>query len=157
MDFHIAQTEALVPNHSYGLNPMLLLVSIVQILDPLTLRAAKSGLTILKYFSNKNMFGESKNNLPSKFGELSLYSQVISKNMKVADDTFQRNSDCEWVNEISVLYECSEKAKFILQINGKTTWSTNVDTSLRSLIINLMTFLKTHLVSILLDLPLSSD
>ena len=31
------------------------------------------------------------------FCELLLYSKVISKSMKVADDTFQRISGCEWV------------------------------------------------------------
>ena len=30
------------------------------------------------------------------FWELFLYSQVIFKSMKVADDTFYRNSECEW-------------------------------------------------------------
>ena len=33
------------------------------------------------------------------FSELTLYSQVISKSIKVADDTFQSNSECEWVKE----------------------------------------------------------
>ena len=32
------------------------------------------------------------------FWELFLYSKVIFKSMKVADDTFKRNSECEWVN-----------------------------------------------------------
>ena len=31
------------------------------------------------------------------FCELSLYSQIIFKSMRVADDTFQTNSECEWV------------------------------------------------------------
>ena len=32
------------------------------------------------------------------FCELLLYSQVIFKSMRVADNTFKRNSECEWVN-----------------------------------------------------------
>ena len=32
------------------------------------------------------------------FCSILLNSVVISKNMKVADDTFKRNSECEWVN-----------------------------------------------------------
>ena len=31
------------------------------------------------------------------FCSILLYSLVISKNMKVADDTFKSNSECEWV------------------------------------------------------------
>ena len=31
------------------------------------------------------------------FCELPLYSQVIFKSIKVADDTSKSNSDCEWV------------------------------------------------------------
>ena len=31
------------------------------------------------------------------FCELLLYSQVIFKSMRVADDTFKSNSECEWV------------------------------------------------------------
>ena len=34
------------------------------------------------------------------FCELLLYSQVIFKSMKVADDTSKSNSECEWVNGI---------------------------------------------------------
>ena len=34
------------------------------------------------------------------FCELSLHSQVIFKSMKVADVTFWRNSECEWVKGI---------------------------------------------------------
>ena len=33
------------------------------------------------------------------FFELSLYSEVIFKSMKVADDTFKRSSESEWVKE----------------------------------------------------------
>ena len=32
------------------------------------------------------------------FCELLLYSQVIFKSMRVADDAFLWNSECEWVN-----------------------------------------------------------
>ena len=32
------------------------------------------------------------------FCELSFYTQVISKGMRLADDTFQSTSECEWVN-----------------------------------------------------------
>ena len=35
------------------------------------------------------------------FCELLLYSQVIFKSMKVADDTSKSNSECEWVKVIS--------------------------------------------------------
>ena len=38
------------------------------------------------------------------FCELSLYSKVIFKSMRVADDTFWRESECEWVKEMSILY-----------------------------------------------------
>ena len=31
------------------------------------------------------------------FSEFKLYAYVIFKSMRVADDTFQRNSECEWV------------------------------------------------------------
>ena len=31
------------------------------------------------------------------FCDLLLYSQVIFKSIRVADDTFKRNSECEWV------------------------------------------------------------
>ena len=33
------------------------------------------------------------------FCELFLYSQVIFKSMKVADDTSKMDSECEWVKE----------------------------------------------------------
>ena len=35
------------------------------------------------------------------FGKLLLYSQVIFKSMKVADDASKSNSECEWVKAIS--------------------------------------------------------
>ena len=37
------------------------------------------------------------------FCELSLYSRVIFKSMRVADDPFQRNSECEWVNALMLI------------------------------------------------------
>ena len=37
------------------------------------------------------------------FCELLLYSQVILKGMRVADDTFWRNSKCEWVNQLHAI------------------------------------------------------
>ena len=43
------------------------------------------------------------------FGSILLYSLVIFKNMKVADDTFKSNSECEWVNTFppkSLLDKC---------------------------------------------------
>ena len=36
------------------------------------------------------------------FSELALYSKVNSKSIKVADDTFQSNSKCEWVNMLYI-------------------------------------------------------
>ena len=35
------------------------------------------------------------------FRELLLYSKVISKSMKVAHDTFQVISECEWVKTLT--------------------------------------------------------
>ena len=35
------------------------------------------------------------------FCENLLYFQVIFKSMKIADDTFLGNSECEWVNTLS--------------------------------------------------------
>ena len=46
------------------------------------------------------------------FSELTLYSQVISKSIKVADDTFQSNSECEWVKAIFVLIGKCDKVTF---------------------------------------------
>ena len=42
-------------------------------------------------------------NLLQIFCELSLYSQVIFKSMKVADDISRGTLECEWVNNISGL------------------------------------------------------
>ena len=33
------------------------------------------------------------------FYELLLYSQIILKSLRVADDSFQGISECEWVND----------------------------------------------------------
>ena len=41
------------------------------------------------------------------FCELKLYSQVIFKSMRVADDTFKRNSECEWVKFTSFCFKLS--------------------------------------------------
>ena len=38
------------------------------------------------------------------FCELSLYTQVIFKSMRIADDTFQSTSECEWVNIVVLTY-----------------------------------------------------
>ena len=60
-----------------------------------------------EYFTQKNIFlktfeGEMLIRSQTKtliqiFCELLLYSQVIFESMKVADDTFWRNSECQWV------------------------------------------------------------
>ena len=36
------------------------------------------------------------------YSELSLYFQVIFKSMRVADNTFYNDFECEWVNETLV-------------------------------------------------------
>ena len=75
---------------------------------PLALRAAKTGLTILLIFSSQKCFyqkylkekcsSEYYQQLSFKyFVRIFLYFQVILKSMKVADDTFLGNSECEWV------------------------------------------------------------
>ena len=71
------------------------------------LTAAKTGLTILNIFFYqkhlKKIFeGEmlitSQTTTPLQiFCELLLYSLVIFKSMKEADDTSKSNSECEWV------------------------------------------------------------
>ena len=38
------------------------------------------------------------------FCEILLYFQVIFKSMKIADDTFLGNSECEWVNQLAPTY-----------------------------------------------------
>ena len=68
-----------------------------------TLGAPKRDLTFLEIFHIQKHFCEKKlrrnvdhkpkNNSPS-FRELSHYSQVIFKSMRVADDTFFRDSEC---------------------------------------------------------------
>ena len=78
------------------------------IFNPLALRAAKTGLTILFIFSSQKRFyqkifeGEMfirilPTTLLQIFCENLLYFQVIFKSMKIADDTFLGNSECEWV------------------------------------------------------------
>ena len=49
------------------------------------------------------------------FCELLLYSQVIFKSMKVADDTSKSNSECEWVNAscLPPLQVCLEQPYFL--------------------------------------------
>ena len=47
------------------------------------------------------------------FYELMLYSLVIFRSMRVADDTFQRNSECEWVKGIQTEYPLLYKPWFI--------------------------------------------
>ena len=54
--------------------------------------------TGLKTFVGEMLIISKTTNLLQIFYELSLYSQVIKKNMRVADDTFRRNSECKWVN-----------------------------------------------------------
>ena len=84
--------------------------SLLSHLNPLVLRAAKTGLTILLIFSfltkaflSKIFKGEMfirilPTTLLQIFCENLLYFQVILKSMKIADDTFLGNSECEWVN-----------------------------------------------------------
>ena len=78
--------------------------------NPLALRAAKTGLAILFIFSSQKRFyqkifeGEMfirilPTTLLQIFCENLLYFQVIFKSMKIADDTFLENSECEWVNQ----------------------------------------------------------
>ena len=81
-------------------------------INPLALRAAKTGLTILLIFSSQKCFlskvfeGEMfirilPTTLFQIFCENLLYFQVIFKSMKIADDTFLGNSECEWVKVAS--------------------------------------------------------
>ena len=80
----------------------------ILVVIPLALRAAKTGLTILFVFSSQKRFyqkifeGEMfirilLTTLLQIFCENLLYFQVIFKSMKIADDTFLGNSECEWV------------------------------------------------------------
>ena len=77
-------------------------------INPLALRAAKTGLTILFIFFSKKRFyqkifeGEMfirilPTTLLQIFCENLLYFQVIFKSMKIADNIFLWNSECEWV------------------------------------------------------------
>ena len=67
-----------------------------------TLRTAKTGLTNLEifyffkiiFFEREMLFISQTTTSLQIFCELSLYSQVIFKSIRVADDTFERNS---WV------------------------------------------------------------
>ena len=77
-------------------------------LNPITLRAAKRGLTIWKYLNYKHIFLKTfeggkiitsqTRTLLQIFCEFLLYLKDIFKSMRVADDTFYRNSKFEWVN-----------------------------------------------------------
>ena len=80
---------------------MLLLHSFVDFwltFNPLTLRAAKTGLTILEIFNLQTHFFENiwrinvdrkpDKNSPSNICEFLLYSKDNFKSMRVADDTF---------------------------------------------------------------------
>ena len=66
-----------------------------------------------KIFEGK-MFTRSQTTTPLQiFCQLLLYSQVIFKSIRVADDTFQRKSECEWVNQSS----CGNSAIFLSLYN----------------------------------------
>ena len=76
-------------------------------INPFTLRATKTGLAILKIFRLQNIFWKtlegamltrSQTRSPLQiFWEFLLNSKVIFKSMRIADDTFKRSSECEWV------------------------------------------------------------
>ena len=77
-------------------------------INPLTLKAAKKrpddlvNILPTEAFSEKTVDGEmlirgKVSTLLQIFSELSLYTQIIFKSMRVADDTFQSTSECEWV------------------------------------------------------------
>ena len=53
---------------------------------------------IWKIFEGEMLTRSQTATLLQIFCKISLYSQVIFKSMKVADGTFLRNSECEWVN-----------------------------------------------------------
>ena len=90
------------------LKPLYIPLSLATFINQLTFRAAKTGLTIFvnilptDAFSGKHFKGmlirSKKSTLLQIFCELSLYIQVIFKSMRVANDTFQSTSKCEWVN-----------------------------------------------------------
>ena len=50
------------------------------------------------------------------FCDLLLYSQVIFRSIRVADDTFKRNSECEWVKAHRTVY-------FQVHYRGYMGWS----------------------------------
>ena len=54
------------------------------------------------------------------FSELTLYSKVNSKSIKVADDTFQSNSKCEWV-KVSLVRDI-ESERVYLEIFEYWLW-----------------------------------
>ena len=66
-------------------------------------------ILLTKAFFEKHIEGEMVirsqiTTLLQKFREVSLYSQVILKSMRVADVTLLRNSECERVKAKSILY-----------------------------------------------------
>ena len=79
----------------------------VFLINPLTLRTAKRGLTILGIFYllkccfeniwRRNVYQKRTTTLLQISCNLSLYSQAIFKSKREADDTFERNSKHEWV------------------------------------------------------------
>ena len=84
-------------------------------INPLALRAAKTGLTILLIFSSQKRFYQKifeeemfirilPTTLLQIFCENLLYFQVILKSMKIADDTYLGNSECEWLFSYELWY-----------------------------------------------------
>ena len=78
----------------------------------------KKAWQIWKYFTYKSIFLKtfeggmlirSQTTTLLIFCEILLCSQVIFKSMKVADDTFQRNSECQWVKYVTwkIYYDSS--------------------------------------------------
>ena len=51
-----------------------------------------------KTFEREMLVQSKRSTLLQIFCELLLYTQVVSKSMRLADDTFQSTSECEWVN-----------------------------------------------------------
>ena len=95
--------------HTYILKKTIRNLSTMQYVNPFTLRAAKEAWQIRKYFTYKSIFlttfeggmliRSQTTTLLQIFYEILLCSQVIFKSMKVADDTFQRNSECQYVKK----------------------------------------------------------
>ena len=78
------------------------------LLNPMALRAAKTGLTffvnifltkafLLRIFEGEMFIRILPTTLLQIFCENLLYIQVIFKSLRIADDTFLGNSECEWV------------------------------------------------------------